>query len=81
MSGYEDAQEVSFGEGALSTEQALARGRRALERAEMDLDAVERRLADADQLDDEMLLRITEERSYIGARWAELGAAMRRAER
>lgn len=80
MSGYEDAPEISFGDDALTAEQCFARARRALEQAELDLRNLERGYPTGD-LEDHMALRIVEERSYIGHAWAELGAAMRRAER
>lgn len=79
---YEDAQEITFGEGALSAEQCFARARRALERAEMAVDEVAEMFSgndDSTALQEQK--EIADSRTFIAKGWAELGAAMRRAER
>lgn len=79
MSGYEDAPEVSFGEGALTAEQCFARARRALERAEEQVDEFESALGgDAEAHE---IIALADSRSFIAKSWTELGAALRRAER
>ena len=82
MSVYEDAPEISFGEGALSPEQCFARASRALETAERAVNAVAYLVAgndDAVALQEQV--EIADKRIAIGIGWAQLGAALRRAER
>ena len=82
MTRYTDAPEIAYGDDALSADQALARARRALERAELAVDEVAE-LVDGN--DDAVAMQEQAEiaaiRALIGRGWAEMGDALRRAER
>lgn len=76
MSGYEDAPEITFGDDALTAEQCFARSRRVLEEAELALDDAPPNASDPD-----WPLKVAAAGAAISLGWAELGAALRRAER
>lgn len=75
MSVYEDAPEP-YGDDVLTAEQAFARARRALEVAELNLDRIVGNTGGAVPT-----IAFIAARAEIGRGWAELGAALRRAER
>lgn len=80
VSAYEDAPEP-FEILALTADQALARARRALEKAELAVDAVEADVVGSGDANRHWTLAFAKQRARIGRGWAELGAALRRAER
>lgn len=79
MSAYEDAPEP-YGDDVLTADQAFARARRALEKAELAVDTVEADVTGDGDLNRHWTLAIAKQRARIGRGWAELGAALRRAE-
>jgi hypothetical protein len=80
VSGYENVPEPPAGDDeALTSAQCFARARRALEESELELRDLAYTVRHNATTDEQ--LQIIHSLAYIGHGWAELGAALRRAER